>query len=134
MDQEKGMALLDELRKMLGSFGYKTTEEDDIVLALLLSHREQSIKNECNIDMVPTGLDHILINQVCGRFLLARYTSGQLELPSLDLGGALSSISEGDVSVSFDSDASDDAKMQMLIRALCDTGKDELLCYRKLRW
>lgn len=126
--------MLEKVKERLKSFGYEVTEEDSFALAFGIEKVAQSIKNECNQPEVPCELEYVHIDWVCSDFLEMKYSSGLLNLESLDLGAALASVTEGDVSVSFDNALSDDARFQILLKRLSETGKDELLCFRKLRW
>ena len=128
------MEVLEKVKERLNSFGYETTDADAVSLVFIISKVKQSIKNQCNLPEVPDELQYVLVDWVCGEFLSAKYGAGTLDIDTLDLDGALASLSEGDVSISFDNSTSDDAKFQSLIKGLGDTGKDELLCFRKLRW
>lgn len=130
----RSMDLQEKVRERLRSLGCEVTDTDDVSLTFVISMTEQSIKNQCNLSEVPEELHYVLIDWACGEFLATKYGSGQLDLETLDLNGALASISEGDVSLSFDNSVSDEVKMQTLIAALKCTGKDELVCFRRLRW
>ena len=70
----------------------------------------------------------------CGEFLFAKKQTGQLEIGDLDLTGAISSIKEGDTQVNFNGDESDSDKVDILLNYLLNSGKGELVCYRKIRW
>ncbi|WP_160202454.1 MULTISPECIES: hypothetical protein [Clostridia] len=126
--------LLEKVKERLKTFGYEVTEEDSLALAFGIEKVAQSIRNECNQPKVPQELEYVHIDWVCSDFLETKYSFGLLNLESLDLGEALASVSEGDVSISFDNALSDDAKFQILLKRLSETGKDELLCFRRLRW
>ena len=126
-------AMLEMVAERLKAFGYEVEDADKLSLAFVISKVEQSINNECNAATVPTELQYAAVDMVCGEFLQSKYSIGQLDLAGLDF-SSVSSLSEGDVSISFDNDTSDEKKLQSLIGALKTAGKDELLCYRKLRW
>lgn len=127
-------AMLEMVIERLNDFGYEVEDADKLSLTFVISKVEQSINNECNTATVPTGLQYAAVDMVCGEFLQSKYSIGQLDLAGLDLERAISSLSEGDVSISFDDATSDEKKLQSLIEVLKAAGKDELLCYRKLRW
>ena len=126
--------MLEMVAERLKTFGYEVEDTDKLSLTFVISKVEQSINNECNTATVPTGLQYAAVDMVCGEFLQSKYSIGQLDLAGLDLERAISSLSEGDVSISFDDATSDEKKLQSLIEVLKAAGKDELLCYRKLRW
>ena len=70
----------------------------------------------------------------CGELLFAKKQTGQLEIGDLDLTGAISSIKEGDTQVNFNGDESDSDKVDSLLNYFLNSGKGELVCYRKIRW
>ena len=120
--------------KRLVSFGYFLKEDDSWELAFVMVKVENQIKNSCSTTSIPEGLSHVAADMVCGEFLMNRKNSGRLELSDLDLSGAITSISEGDVSVSFDVDSTDEVKFNQFVNYLMNNGKGDFVCYRKLRW
>lgn len=120
--------------KRLVSFGYFLKEDDSWELSFVMVKVENQIKNSCNTTSIPEGLSHVAADMICGEFLMNRKNSGRLELSDLDLSGAITSISEGDVSISFDADSTDEDKFNQLVNYLMNNGKGDFVCYRKLRW
>lgn len=115
-------------------FGYILKESDDWVLCFTMQNVENHIRNSCNTPSVPSGLFNVAVDMVCGEFLLCKKQTGQLEIEGLDLDGAIASISEGDVSVSFASDSTDEEKFNRLTTFLMTRGEGDFVCYRKLKW
>lgn len=126
--------LLQAVLNRLESFGYELKESDAWMIGFCLSKVENQIKNECNISDIPDGLFHVVVDMTCGEFLFSKKQVGQLELGDLDLTGALSSIKEGDTQISFNTDESDSDKIDSLLNYLLNSGKGDLVCYRKIRW
>ena len=120
--------------KRLVSLGYFLKEDDSWELSFVIVNIESHIKNSCNTTSIPEGLFHIAVDMICGEFLMNRKNSGRLELSDLDLTGAIASISEGDVSISFDTNTTDEVKFNQLINYLMTKGKGDFVCYRKLKW
>lgn len=118
----------------LESFNYEVKESDCWTIAFQIAKVEEDMCNCCHITEIPKGLIRSAVDQVCGCFFMDRYGSGDLDISSLDLSGAVSSVSAGDTTVSFDNNVSDDAKFQNLISALMQAGKDRYPCYRKIKW
>ena len=118
----------------LQSFGYDVTEDDVWQLCFVMQKVRNHINNSCNTTSVPDGLFHVAVDMTCGEFLFTKKQTGQLTLASLDLTGAIASVSMGDTSVSFDSDASDEDKLNQLLNYLMTKGEGEFVCYRKLKW
>lgn len=126
--------LIESVLERLDSFGYEVKDSDAWMIGFSMQKVQNSIFNDCNISEIPDGLLHIAVDMACGEFLLAKKQSGQLELGSLDLTGAVSSIKEGDTQVNFNNDESDSDKVDSLLNHLLNSGKGELVCYRKIRW
>ena len=120
--------------KRLVSFGYFLTEDDSWELSFVMTTVENRIKISCNTASIPEGLYHSAVDMTCGEFLMGRKNSGRLELSELDLSGAITSISEGDVSISFDANATDEVKFNQLVDYLITKGKGDFVCFRKLKW
>lgn len=118
--------------RRLDSFGYKVTEEDAFGIAFSVQKSETNIKNDCNITEIPEGLQQTLCDMSCSDFLSVKYRTGKLNLSDLDLDGAISSVSEGDTSISFDKSTTDEGKFNALVSTLSERGN--LACYRRFKW
>lgn len=127
-------SFIEAVLKRLDSFGYEIKESDAWMMGFAMQKVENTIKNECNISEIPDGLFHTAADMSCGEFLFAKKQTGQLEIGDLDLTGAISSIKEGDTQVNFNGDESDSDKVDSLLNYLLNSGKGELVCYRKIRW
>ena len=127
-------SLTELVLKRLDCFGYTATEKDAFVIGFSMQKVENSIKNDCNVSEVPEGLTNTAVDMVCGEILGTFYRTGQLELSSLDLDGAIASVGVGGTSVSFDNNTSDDSKLNTLVSLLVNGGRGEFACYRKIKW
>ena len=116
------------------SFGYPPKDVDLWELSFIMLDVENRIKNSCNTTSIPEGLNCVAVDMICGQFLMNRKNSGRLELSNLDLSGAITSITEGDVSISFDAGSTDEQKFDQLLNYLMTKGEGEFVCYRKLKW
>lgn len=118
----------------LVSFGYTPVEEDEFAIAFSISKAKNCILNDINHASVPDGLFEVLVDMSVGEFLNAILLTGKLNLDSLDLDGTIASISEGDTTVSFNVDGSDESKVKSLISWLIGGKGCDLSCYRRIRW
>lgn len=103
-------------------------------LAFSIRKAETEVLDYCHIDTVPEKLYMMLCDRACGQYLYALKQSGKLELGGVDLSGILTSLSEGDVKVDFDKGASDEARLDALLEKMMNAGKDQLQCYRRVRF
>lgn len=115
-------------------FGYDPVEEDCWVIAYSIKGTVNHVLNEINHQTVPEGLFEVVVDMVCGEMLNAKFLSGQLNIDSLDLDGVIQSVTEGDATVSFNAQGSDESKFKNLLTWLIQGKGCDLLCYRKLRW
>lgn len=120
--------------KRLVSLGYTLEADDGWAICFAMQSVENHIKSSCNVSKIPDGLFNVAVDRVCGEFLFAKKQTGQLSIEGLDFNGAITSITEGDTSVSFASGASDDDKFNQLVNYLMTKGDGDFVCYRKLRW
>lgn len=127
-------SLTELVLKRLDSFGYVPTETDVFVIGFSVQKVENNIMNNCNVAEVPEGLTNIAVDMVCGETLGTLYLTGRLSIDSLDLDGAIASVSAGDTTVSFDNTTSDDGKFNTLLQLLKDSGRGDFACYRKIKW
>ena len=127
-------SLTESVLKRLDSFGCVPTENDAFMIAFSMQKVENSIKNDCNTSNIPQNLINIAVDMICGEVLSVKYRTGQLELSSLDLNGAIAAVTVGGASVSFDNNTSDAGKFDVLISLLANNGRGELACYRSIKW
>ena len=118
----------------LVSFGYVPTENDAWMIAYSTKGTVHHVLNEINHKTVPEGLFEVVVDMVCGEVLNAKFLSGQLKLDALDLDGMIQSVTEGDTSVTFSTEGTDEAKLKGLLSWLIQGKGSDLLCYRKMRW
>ena len=125
---------VDNVILRLVSFGYEPTEEDAWMIAYNIKGTVNHVLNEINHTTVPKGLFEVVVDMICGEVLNAKFRTGQLEMTDLDLDGMIQSVTEGDTSVSFSAEGSDESKLKGLLSWLIQGKGSDLLCYRKMRW
>lgn len=111
---------LEKLKVLLGISIDDTSK--DVLLQFTIEDVEETIKNFCNIDEVPEGL----VNTGY-RMAIDLYRNENLGDESNPL-GSISSISEGDTSTSFRSNATE------FKDSLLKNYQAQLIKYRKLVW
>ena len=125
-----GMAI-----RRLRMFGFGAWDPDMLWnLAFCIRRAETEVLDYCHINSVPSGLFQMLCDRSCGKFLYDLKQTGNLEIETLNLGGIMTSLSEGDIKVDFDKDASDEERLNMLLQIMMDSGRRQLTCYRKVRF
>lgn len=126
--------LLDVLNR-LESLGYTLKESDDWMISFAAQKVENTIKNECNVTLIPDGLNNVAVDMICGEFLYSLKNSGKLEGFNLD--AVLKSVQAGDTKVDFavgQGSKTPEQRLDALLSYLITYGKGEFACYRKIRW
>lgn len=123
--------LYEKVKDRLKSLGYEVTESDKYAIDFGIEKVEWAIKNHCNVEQVPEGLHHIVVDMACGEFLSVMKGCGKL--PNFDVEGAIKSVKEGDTQITY---AVDDTAnpLDLLIDYLMHYGKSEFFKYRRLVW
>lgn len=120
--------------KRLSDFGYSATDNDKWLIAFCVQKVAEHITNTCNTPLIPDGLFFTAADRVCGEFLYSKNQTGTLEIETLDLGGIVTQIHEGDTTIQFANGASDQEKFNLLVNSLISKGEGDLVCYRKIKW
>ncbi|MDD3251926.1 MAG: hypothetical protein PHV18_05130 [Lachnospiraceae bacterium] len=117
----------------LKSLGYPEVSNGDRSLILCIVRKvEQEIRNYCNRAEIPDELAVTVVENTCGEFLLMKKLSG--EVLGFDLEACVSSLSEGDSSVSFDVSMTPEKRLDSVIGYLTAYGRDGLNRFRKVVW
>lgn len=111
---------VERLKKLLGIS--KEDYSKEMILEFILEDVEEIVKNYCNVSVIPEGLNSTVL-----RMAIDMYKNENLESEDIAL-GSISSISEGDTSVSYRSSASE------FKESLLKDYKSQLNRYRKIRW
>lgn len=125
----------DELQlviERLASLGYEVVEADKLAINFTGSSVKSYILNQINHENIPDGLQKAFIDMVCGEFLNSKFSTNSL--PDMNLDDALQSVNMGDVSVSYNQSMTPAVKFKVLVDTLITGRKDDLVCYRKIRW
>ncbi|AUA23313.1 TPA: phage head-tail connector protein [Clostridioides difficile] len=111
---------VERLKKLLGFS--REDDSKDTILEFILEDVEEMVKNYCNVPTIPEQLNSTIL-----RMAIDMYKNESLGSEDIAL-GSISSISEGDTSVSYRSSASE------FKESLLKDYKSQLNRYRKLRW
>lgn len=118
-----------DVKERLIQLGIKIEPEQEEAIAFALEKTNQHIKSVCNLSYVPEELGCLAVDMACGEFISNMALSGLLE--GFDALGAIKTITEGDVSLSYYQGA--EKPLEGLLRLLT-RGEAQLYSYRKLRW
>lgn len=124
--------MLEAVTKWLYFYGYTVTPEDDWALGFIVDQVERRIKDLINRSVIPKELEPVAVDTTAGEFLRRKKTTGTLE--GFDLNAAISSIKEGDTTVSYSGDMTDDQRLDALIAGLASVSRSQLARYRRFVW
>ena len=120
----------------LSTLGYNLNDGDIVTLQLAINSVEQYIKNFCNITDIPVELYTVAVDMAAGTLLKTKQSLGINVCENIDFeSDNIKSISEGDVSITYNSDSatSTTAKYNALLDSLCNRDA-ELIAFRRVRW
>ena len=92
---------LEKLKTLLGITG----DDKDILLQFALDDTKATILNYCNLTFIPKGLETVWIKMSIEFYKASGASAGSINVGA-SASGKVSSISEGDTSVSFDTSSS----------------------------
>lgn len=118
----------------LVNMSYKLSKKDRFALCISVLKMKENALNYCNITAIPKELYQKVAEMVCGDFLWTKFSSGTLDMDSIDFSGAITSLTEGDVKVSFGETSSDSDKFSALLQSMMSMEGGGLSSYRKLKW
>lgn len=134
LDDESLDTAVDTVVSRLISFGIEPAVDDAFAIAFAIKKAHWHILNQIAWTFVPDGLFYTFVDMACGEYMQTALATGKLTLDSVDFEGIVSSVSEGDTSVSFDTSGSAEANLKSLLAYMIAGEGGDLLCYRKLRW
>jgi len=122
--------------KKLNGYGYEGVDVEMLTLHAL-SVRE-FILNYCNIEKMPKGLMFTYVNMICASYLELYVVKNYVNSEDNEkaIAGAIASITEGDVSVTYKDNQSSDKILnaKALIGSLMDGYRVYLTRYRRMVW
>ncbi|WP_278972951.1 hypothetical protein [Peptostreptococcus anaerobius] len=117
--------------EVLKPFGVEIAE-DDFTLLFLIQSITQDILNYCNLKELPKELEHVVVRRVVANLLNSKLqTSGE---GSIEVEKGIKSITEGDVSVSYDTSLDKGVLISSFIKDNLNYGMDNLYSFRDFRW
>lgn len=124
--------MIEKVKQRLTSLGYECVESDDFALEFVIKKAEQHIKHFCNISTVPDCLEWVMIDMVCGDFLLTKNSTGQLT--SVQIAAVVKKLTEGDTTVEYNATTDREATFNAYLDKMVNGHTSDLIAHRKLRW
>lgn len=122
-DTQVELELVDLLLSRLECFSIELSDSDCFLVVFSLIKSYTEILNFCGVISVPKELYYTLVDLSIADILTSFKACNKLGFEDV------SSVKIGDTSVTFNGDNIDN-----VIYKFYSNGKDELVCYRKLRW
>lgn len=127
-------SIVNNIYQYLVSLGYTPTADDSFLIAYYIIDQSYSIQTVIDTTTMPDGLNTTLINRVCGYFLSAKISSGEISSDNFNYDNIVSSLKEGDTQVNYDTSINKNALLKQLLDNLKLSGADIILKYRRIKW
>lgn len=124
--------MIETIKERLTSLGYECVESDAFALQFCIDKVTQYIKHFCNISEIPACLEAVQVDMVCGEFLLAKKSMGQLT--SIQIDGVVKRLTEGDTTVEYAVTTDREATFNAYLDKMAHGHDSDLIAHRKLRW
>ncbi len=124
--------MIETVKQRLASLGYTCTDDDAFALQFCIDKVNQHIKHFCNISEIPVCLETVQVDMVCGEFLLAKKTMGQLT--SVQIEPIVKRLTEGDTTVEYNVTTDREATFNAYLDKMIHGHQSDLIAHRKLRW
>lgn len=126
----------EKVKKLLAEIGYTADASDDWLIGYCIDKVDNSIKNTCNISIIPSMLIEIEVSMAAGEFLMFKKNTGSLSIDNIDFDVMTKAITEGDTKVEFNTDGSftPEQRFNSLVEYLMNNRKGDLLSYRCFKW
>lgn len=122
---------MDKVIELIELFGIRIST-DDFCLAFAVESTIQDILNYCNLKEIPVELEHVIVRRVLAKLLdFKMQTSGA---DSINIEKGIRSITEGDISISYDTSLDKGAMLAKFIKDGLNYGMDNLYSFRDFRW
>ena len=123
-----------KIKDRLNSLGYNSlVANDDKTISYLIGKVGANIKHWCNIDDIPECLECVVIERVCGEFLLDKASFNQLD--ETLVGELVKSTKIGDTETNYQVGATTPLD---ILRSQCKNmtsyGLSDLKAHRRLKW
>lgn len=123
------------IKTLLPLYGYTASSDDNALITLCIQRVELYVLSWCNIKTIPPSLIPEMIDMVLGEFLYTKMNLGDLTEENMNFQRAITSITEGDTTVSWQNkNKSDFDYFLNLVDTMRKGRKGILEHYRKLHW
>lgn len=121
----------------LSHFKVEVDAEKKPILQYLLEKTEQRIKNLCNVDEIPEGLEKLVIDMTAAAYISDVDRLYKLVDVELSEEAMIKEIAEGDTRIEFRDKPTEqtfDTQLSEIVDKLAKENMDEIIKYRRLCW
>ena len=122
---------MDKVIELIELFGIRIST-DDFYLAFAVESTIQDILNFCNLKEIPKELEHVIVRRVLAKILDFKLQTSDAD--SINIEKGIRSITEGDVSISYDTSLDRGVLLSKFIKDGLNYGTDNLYSFRDFRW
>lgn len=127
---------LEDVKARLTQFGYTTDSTDETIINFIMTKIINEVKRDCNISLIPSDLDNIVIDMIVGEFLLNKKSISPANF-IIDLSSAIKQVEEGDTTITFaigSGDLTPEKRLDNLIEFLINGKREIFNNVRCLSW
>lgn len=127
----------DLVSERLEGLGYRLAEGDHKLITRAAQKVERRLKNLCGTEFFPEELLYEAIDIAAGEFLKAKKTFSPKDLEGFDLTAAIKRVQVGDTNATFSSGEgclTEEQRLDAFIDFLLNSGKEQIACFRKVKW
>ncbi len=124
-------------KERLEAFGYRFSKSDEKLLKASVGRAMNAVKNKCGLYDIPGELLDITIDMAAGDFLGAKKTLSPDDIKCVDLDAAIKRIEVGDTNIIFaagEGSLTEEQRFDKFTEYLKSYGRDQLNCFRRIKW
>ena len=114
---------IDKVIELIEPFGIRLSA-DDFYLEFVIESTIQDILNFCNLKEIPKELEHVIVRRVLAKILDFKLQTSDAD--SINIEKGIRSITEGDVSISYDTSLDRGVLLSKFIKDGLNYGTDNL--------
>lgn len=126
------MITLENIKSRLVSLTYTTSGSDDGLITYISDNVQRSVILNLNVQVLPEDIEGLVIDKICGEFLMTKVSTGQ-DI-GINLDAAVKGISEGDTNVQFETKNTPESRLNALIKWLIHGRDSAIMAHRCIRW
>ena len=126
------MITIENIKARLVSLTYTPVAADDGLIGYISDNVQSSVKLKLNVQVLPEDIEGLVIDKICGEFLMSKKNMGQ-DI-GINMDAAVKGIAEGDTNVQFDTKNTPESRVDSLIKWLIYGRDSAIIAHRRIKW